>query len=348
MAEHWVNQGHNVTLIVIYGESSGKQVQAPLGVKLSPIVSGSRRSGSPTMWFSALLKLRTTLLNSNPDVVVSLLDRTNIVTLGVSLGTKLRVIVSERTVPSRSPMGPLWFFARRVLFPRANGVVLVCHAALNELPGFLRCPVRVLPGPVRAPTNSIRSPTSKFRFISLGRLAPEKRFDLLIAAFADVIRRHPVCELHIFGEGGERARLEMQIASLGLADSVTLRGVTADSYAELNQANCYVITSEFEGYPRALAEAMLTGLPVVAFDSPGGIKDMITHDSNGLLVPFGDIDRLAAMMLRVASDTQLADRLGMAARRLSEQCTVENIMPKWDLLLRSVVSGISSSRADYQ
>ncbi len=336
MAEHWIKRGHSVTIVLIHGSHWPTQLSPPREVMVQTILPDGLPKHSLPDLFCALLKLRKTLLASKADVVVSLLDRTNVVTLLASLGTKLRVVVSERTVPSRSPMGPIWFLARRVLFPRADGIVVVCHAAVGELPPFLRCPVRVLPGPVRPPTIAERDPSVRFRFVSLGRLAREKRFELLVAAFAVMARKEPSCELHIFGEGPERGRLEQQIESLGLAERVFLRGVTQDGYAELSRANCYVITSEFEGYPRSLAEAMLMGLPVVAFNSPGGIRDMIQDGVNGIVVPFGGVDELARAMLQITQDPALACRLGLAARAVAKQCTTEHVMPEWDLLLASV------------
>ncbi|MFG6502927.1 glycosyltransferase [Microbacterium sp. P05] len=152
------------------------------------------------------------------------------------------------------------------------------------------------------------------RVVVLGRLAPGKRVDLAIRAFCSVVAAVPSATLDIYGDGAERARLQALIDDLDLGSAVTLRGVTDDPGAVLDEASVYLSTSAFEGQGLALAEALAHGTPAVAFDIRYGPSDMLA-EGGGVLVSDGDVDALAAALIAVLGDTPLRERLSAEAVR---------------------------------
>lgn len=149
--------------------------------------------------------------------------------------------------------------------------------------------------------------------VVLGRLAPGKRLDHAIRAFARVIEEVPDARLELWGAGPGREALETLVAELGLGDAVSLPGLTLDPGAVLDTASVYVTTSAFEGQGLALAEALAHGVPVVAYDIRYGPRDMLA-EGGGILVPDGDESALANALVGVLRDAAARQRLAAEAR----------------------------------
>ncbi len=168
---------------------------------------------------------------------------------------------------------------------------------------------------------------------------PQKGFDLLIPAFAQVVREHPEWRLRIFGTGPRRGQLAGLIEQHGLGGHVALRGRTDRLEEELTDASVYALSSRFEGLPMVMIEAMTHALPVVAFDCPTGPGDVLTDGVDGVLVPPRDVDALAAALSRVIADRKLRVRMGRAALRTSRAYGPDQIMPLWEDLFSELLAG---------
>ncbi|MFD0884870.1 glycosyltransferase, partial [Streptosporangium algeriense] len=125
--------------------------------------------------------------------------------------------------------------------------------------------------------------------VAAGRLVPQKGFDLLVPAFAQVVRHRPDWRLRVYGTGQGKAGLRALVKRHRVGDNVTLMGRSDHLDRELAQASVYALSSRFEGLPMVMIEAMAHALPVVAFDCPTGPRDVLTDEVDGLLVPPGDV-----------------------------------------------------------
>lgn len=154
---------------------------------------------------------------------------------------------------------------------------------------------------------------------SVGRLEAQKRFDLLCEAFAVLASAHATAHLVIAGDGSRRPSLEAwRAAHPSLAPRVHLLGQRTDIAALHHAFDVFVQTSDYEGTPNAVLEAMAMGTPVVATDA-GGTRDIAEHDVHALIVPCGDAGALAAAIARLLADRPRADALAQVARRHVEQ-----------------------------
>jgi glycosyltransferase involved in cell wall biosynthesis len=153
---------------------------------------------------------------------------------------------------------------------------------------------------------------------SVGRLEPQKRFDLLIEAFAAIRRDRPRLKLLIAGEGSSRPLLEACIARFGLADDCRLIGQCGDVPLFHHALDLFVQSSMYEGTPNVVLEAMALGSPVVATDV-GGTADLVRDGIDGTIVPPLDLPALIEGMRAAIASAGARERWAVEARRRVEQ-----------------------------
>lgn len=342
MANHWAARGWTVTLLTLtHGDM-------PLLHQLDDRVtwrdldfSKIRRNGYPKLrTMACVLGLRKVIKESRPDAVVSFLASANIFTLLATLGTGIPVIVSERVNPAFEPMRPRWQRLRRLLYPFARIVVVQTESAKHFFSRRVVARTRVIPNAVTPPkvSGSIDAAPASKLVVGIGRLAAQKRFDRLIQAFATVAEQHRDWTLEIWGEGSDREQLEALVSKLNLAGRVLLPGYTDDVGKQLRRADLFVLSSDYEGFPNALCEAMALGVPSISTDCPSGPSEIIQHDQNGLLVPRESVEALAAALDRLMTDSTTRLRLGATGKEIQSRYSLERVMTLWEAAIADVTS----------
>lgn len=183
------------------------------------------------------------------------------------------------------------------------------------------------------------SDCSAHRVIAVGRLDYQKGFDRLIEAWS-IVKREPEYSdwrLDIFGQGEWKEMLETMIAAKELTGSARINKPTNEIWNEYSCSSLIVMTSHFEGFGMVLVEAMLQGVPAVAFDCKCGPKDIIENGKNGLLAPEGDVQALAKAMMKIMSDDSLRRRMGEEALKIKEKYSEEKVMGRWIRLFNGLV-----------
>ncbi|WP_051706138.1 glycosyltransferase [Nocardioides aequoreus] len=191
----------------------------------------------------------------------------------------------------------------------------------------------VAPNAVDAPTEPPPVPRDPHRLITVCRLMPGKGLLDAVAVVDRVRARVPQVHLDVYGEGPERELLERAVAERGLERHVTLHGHDPAAKEHLWTAAAALMTSESETWNMSIQEAMSHGCPVVAYDIKYGPREQVTDGSDGLLVPHGDVDAMAAAVLRLLTDADEARRLGEAAR-LATATSVQRFEDDWVEVLR--------------
>ncbi len=171
-----------------------------------------------------------------------------------------------------------------------------------------------------------------------GRLTGQKGFDMLIRAWADVVREHPDWELRIYGKGPKRAELEALVQLLHLGESVRLMGATRTLGSELAEASMFVLSSRFEGFGMVIVEAMSKGLPVISFDCPRGPAELIHNGVDGVLVPAEDVAALARAISALMGDPDRRARYAEAGLEKARAFGLDAVGARWDALLEELGS----------
>lgn len=201
----------------------------------------------------------------------------------------------------------------------------------GPMPNITVIPNAALPMP-------LQSDCSARRVIAVGRLDFQKGFDRLVDAWK-LVKADPASEgwrLDIFGQGEWRDMLQARIAEKGLADSAAVNAPTGDIAAEYAGSSILAMTSNYEGFPMVMIEAMSAGLPVVTFDYKCGPRDIIAEGTDGVIVPNGDIRGFADALLRLMADGALRRRMGRAATAVTDRYSEESVMRQWTALFESL------------
>lgn len=184
------------------------------------------------------------------------------------------------------------------------------------------------------------SDVSKHRVIAVGRLDYQKGFDRLIQAWEIIHRSGKFTDwkLDLFGQGEWLDMLQRQINEGGLQDSVHLNPPTQNIGLEYSNSSLLVMSSNYEGFPMVMIEAMACGVPVVSFDFKCGPRDIIQNGLNGMLVPNGDICKLAEAMMEVMDDGDYRRMLSYNARAIVSTYSEDVVMNSWIHLFESLLN----------
>lgn len=244
--------------------------------------------------------------------------------------SKARLVVSDQVTLSRQVTGKrqraLLKKSVRILYPLAD-VRVQCSAVaaddLAELSGLQRDSIDVITNPVEPPAMIVTRPDIDAlwgiprgeRILTVGGLKDQKNHGNLLRAFARVGR--PRAKLMILGEGPLRPRLEKLAVELGVSDRLVMPGFALDQWPYLASADLFVLSSDYEGFPLVLAEAMAAGLRVISTDCPSGPAELLENGKFGRLVPCRDPEALAGAIGEALNDPTQHERQKAQAMKMA-------------------------------
>ncbi len=331
---------------IVLGRREGRLQEEAPDVPYIVLQKGTRSTAAyETLWM--LRKLPALLRELRPDVLFLASNglMAVAVVMRLLLGRKCPPIVL-RTSNSlhRSDMGPIHRFIHRsvmrihsevyativAMAPEAHQEILEeMHAAPDKVVTIMNASMTADAATQLAITrdSTVRAHRGR-RFLGIGRLAPQKNFDLLIDAFARIAK--PEDRLTIVGEGALRAALTRRAERLGVADRLDLPGHQNPVDPWFASADAFVLSSDFEGVPAVVAEALAAGIPIVATNCTVALPAMI--EGVGRLVPIKDCDALAAAMNAICDDPVDVETM----RRHAAQFTMEATIDQWTDLFQHV------------
>ena len=182
--------------------------------------------------------------------------------------------------------------------------------------------------------------------LSIGRFEREKRFDLLIQAFAVVLQEQPSWCLKIIGEGSLQDELLSLVNSLGLSDSVEFLGYKLNPFPYLKAANIFAFSSECEGIGNVLIEALALEVPIVSTAYPVGAVEILANGKYGLLVPPGDQHALTSGILELINNTLRYEEYKLLAKKRAFEFDSSALVPQLDKFFSDHLGSFSSGSVE--
>lgn len=255
-------------------------------------------------------------------------------------GTKIRVIGAERANPFKARVGRKASYFVRTSH-KLDGFLFQTEGASEFYPKRTREKGLVIPNGISINVPEI-IPAINEREKSIcttGRLVKVKRYDLLIRAFQEISEQYPEYVLDIYGKGPMQEEIKRLIDDCGLQKRVFLRGAVNDVEKVLIRHKVFILSSESEGMPNGLIEAMACGCACISTDCDFGPRELIKDGENGLLVPVGDVQKLSDAMRCLIDDEQKMSEVAEKAKEISVTNSMKNINEKYFEYIQTIYSG---------
>lgn len=346
LSEGFLKKGYEVSVVTSFGTETDFYKLPDEVNRLALKIAGY----SPTLIhgllnnFNRSFILRQAIKSTQPDVVISFMDTTNVLTLVSLINTRYPVIATEHTDPVYNSCGIVWENLRRITYPYAARVVSVSQGVDNYFDWLPKTKRAVLYNPLKLindeqVTTSLPKgvDSSKKWIIAMGRLTYQKGFDILLSAFKKIADKHRDWQLLILGQGKLLLELEELKESLDFSGQVVFTGAISNPFPILRRSKLFIMASRYEGFPMAHGEALACGLPVICTDCPSGPREMVRDGVDGILVPNEDVSALAGAMDRLMSNEEERKRLAARAPEVSERFSLEKIVGMWENLMVEVI-----------
>ena len=333
LSNGWINEGHNISIVTIKKDDTPayKLDNAIELIHLNVASESESVKDALTGNYKRIVALRRIISENNPDIVISFLTSTNILTILAAKLAKKPVIVSERN-NFYALSSKVWRTLRQMVYPFSDALIVQTEHDREKYDYHSNVHVVLNPLVLEHDHKNIQR---QKMILAVGRLVKVKGFDLLLKAFSQLNARE--WRLVILGEGLERANLEKQVDELKIEKNVSMPGRVTDVEQYYKKASIFVLSSKSEGFPNALIEAMGYGCASVAFDCLTGPSDIIDDNKNGILVEAENINNLSKGIRYLIDQPKKREELGENAKKIVDELNIEIITIKWFKAIKEVL-----------
>lgn len=337
LSNQFTKQGQRVSIVL---SEPLLEIAYPLDSEVELIkMSGISFKKNPKSVLQYLKSLRCFIKSSNPSALICFFPEFAVYCWIASIGIRgIPIIFSERNDPKNNlSRWSLKIFQRLALLI-SQYIVFQTSGAQDYYGRLVKRKSTIILNPFDANTLPCSfSGKRDNRIVSIGRLTPQKNQLLLIDVFSKIVRDYNHYSLVIYGEGELRPVLEEQIKKYGLEEHVFLPGNSKTVLSEINSARLFILTSDYEGLPNALIEAMALGLPCISTDcSPGGARELIINNINGMVVPCRDEVKLESAIRYMLDNDEKSLAMGERAKSIIERMNVSVISNQWLKIIQKV------------
>lgn len=336
LANYMVESEIKTTIITL----NNKEVFYRLNSSINVISIGKTSDNLYIDKFLKYKEIRRIVNIEKPDVVLALPEEIGIFVILALLGKSIPIVVSERNNPWVMPHKKITRLFRVLFYPFADGFIFQTDQAASYFPKCIQKKGIILPNPLdleRIPGQW--KGIKRKEIVGVGRLEKQKNFPLLIKAFSLFYKKYNDYVLIIYGEGSLRNELEDLASSLLPPESYSFPGKSDDLLNKINGSTMFVLSSDYEGLPNVVIEAMAMGIPVISTDCPsGGPAELINSGENGILISVGDVKALFESMCYLAENSDYSKMLGKNAMSIKQKLDSAVVSEKWRIYLDEIVN----------
>ena len=339
LANHLVSRGHEVILVVDYNTDNQYKLDSRIDlISLEGRFVKGKSAGGVRSFISRIRKIRHIIKETEADIIISFIREVNFRALLATVFTRTKNLISVRIDPKRAYKNRAIELLAKILYSTSDGCVFQTPEAQSFYPYIIRRKSKVLYNPVSKSFFDVTRDCFEKTIVTCGRLVSQKNHSVLINAFSKLDKAFDEFKLLIYGEGELKEELECQIKKLGIEGKVKLMGRCDDIPNAIKNASLFVLSSDFEGLPNSLMEAMALGLPCVSTDCGGGGARFLIEDmKNGLLVKCNDTDEMKNALEKCLKDKDFANRISLNARKTAGDFSVEKIIDKWENYIKEII-----------
>lgn len=334
-------RGHECHLLSLDLEDATIQYPLHKNVEWHKIANqdAQTKAGWAERW-KRFSRIRGILKENKIDIAIGFQDGAFLSIVVSALGLKTAVIAAERNSPSRFQFLSSGKYKNLTYnsFRLADAVTVQCKSYVEKYPAYIRNKIHVIPNPIY-PIETTRQKTQKENIIiSVGRISYQKNYDTLIHAFSKISSDYPDWYLKIVGDGEGRDDLEKLIKEVNITDKVILTGYQKNPAPHYESAKIFCLSSRWEGFPNALAEAMSYGLPAVGFAGCDGVSDLIQDQKTGVLAAGNGDDKTLEDALRYLLENEvMRKKMGTEAFSETQNYNPEKIWDMWEKLFNQII-----------
>ncbi len=308
-------------------------------------IGDARRKAGWLIRAKRQLVIRNLLKRARPDMIIAFQHGPFLTVAMAALGLGIPIIAAERNAPHRFDhlKAGSWRNLIFQTFRLADRITVQWQEYVERYPRYLRPRIVSIPNPV-SPAVHLASPRGKpgseKRLLCVGRLSYQKNQSVLIEAFGQISTKLPEWKLVLVGSGEDEEKLKQLVEERNLSDRVDFVGITKDIDQVYVGSHLFCLPSRWEGFPNALAEAMVHGLPVIGYAGCAGVSQLITHGHTGILVEGnGSVENLAGGLEELMKNNDLRHVYGTAAVDSMKRFEPLKIFDRWEGLFSEVSGG---------
>jgi len=286
-----------------------------------------------------IISLRKIIKKENPDCVISFMGEPNLRVGFAKVGLDTKWICSVRNDPSKEYKGLLKRFLAKNILSKCDGCVFQTNDAMKWFQRKLQSKSKVIMNAVTEDFFKNYEYVPSNKIATCGRLVSQKNHKLLIKAFS-LISKDINEDLFIYGDGNLKNDLINYSEECGVRERVHFEGQVKEVFDAIRDAKIFVLSSDFEGMPNALLEAMTMGIPCISTDCPcGGPKQIIANWINGVLVPVNEPDKMSKAIFKLLSDSLIRETLRNNAKSYAaSNFNPDAVFKEWQTFIDKIVS----------
>lgn len=339
LANEFSKRGHETVIVTSYCKEQEYELNEK--VKRLSLEEKQLKESFIRKNLTRTLRLRRICKKERPDIVVSFMAQANFRAIMATRFLKIKTLISVRNDPDKEYPNGIYRFTAKILYPLASGCVFQTEDAKNWFPHSIQRKSKIILNPVNDKFYQMDYKGERENIVTVGSLSPRKNQQLLIKAFSLIAQEFPKESLIIYGNGPEREKLIELTKSLNIEERVFFMGESSEIHEKIKNAKVFVLSSNYEGLPNVVMEAMALGLPVISTDCPcGGPRMLIENEKSGILVDTNDVEAMVEKLRIILKNPSFAEFLGENGRETAEGFNQEKIYKSWEIYMKEIIGNM--------